>query len=176
VRSTAAGTVARVHNTGDDNRGGKYVIINHGQAVDSKATVYTIYNHNSENSVKQGESVDVGTPIAKTGNTGIGSTGPHAHYGLRVTEASPFTNEFFKGPGAQDPAQLGAFLGVSEGGSSGGGNFGVSGQTFLSAGSQKGFLDQVVNSVKSFFSNDSSQGDDFVNTMTKYEQWRGQQK
>ena len=42
----------------------------------------TVYCHLSQSLVKQGEHVDAGCSVAKTGNSGR-TTGPHLHYGIK---------------------------------------------------------------------------------------------
>jgi murein DD-endopeptidase MepM/ murein hydrolase activator NlpD len=62
---------------GDGLRGyGNVIIIQHGQHLSS------LYAHNSELKVKQGDHVGQGTLIALMGSTGH-STGPHVHFELR---------------------------------------------------------------------------------------------
>jgi murein DD-endopeptidase MepM/ murein hydrolase activator NlpD len=62
---------------GDGLRGyGNVVIVQHGQRVSS------LYAHNSELKVKQGDHITRGTLIALMGSTGH-STGPHVHFELR---------------------------------------------------------------------------------------------
>ncbi len=56
---------------------GNIVQINHGNGIE------TIYGHNSSILVKAGQSVRKGQMIAYMGSTGR-STGPHAHYEIRV--------------------------------------------------------------------------------------------
>lgn len=56
---------------------GNIVKINHGNGIE------TIYGHNSRIAVSVGQSVRKGQVIAYLGNTGR-STGPHAHYEVRV--------------------------------------------------------------------------------------------
>jgi murein DD-endopeptidase MepM/ murein hydrolase activator NlpD len=62
---------------GDKLRGyGNVIIITHGQHLSS------LYAHNSELKVKQGDHITQGTLIALMGSTGH-STGPHVHFELR---------------------------------------------------------------------------------------------
>lgn len=56
---------------------GNMVIIDHGGGVN------TLYAHGSEILVELGQTVEQGTPILKVGSTGY-STGPHAHFEVRV--------------------------------------------------------------------------------------------
>ena len=56
---------------------GNMVIINHGGGIT------TLYAHGSEILVQKGDVVRKGTPVLKVGSTGY-STGPHAHFEVRV--------------------------------------------------------------------------------------------
>ncbi|TGK08019.1 M23 family metallopeptidase [Leptospira semungkisensis] len=56
---------------------GNFTVIDHGLEV------YSLYMHQSELLVKQGDKVKKGDLIGKIGSTGM-STGPHLHLGLRV--------------------------------------------------------------------------------------------
>lgn len=56
---------------------GKYLFIDHGGGL------VTIYAHNSELLVNEGDTVKAGQVIARSGNTG-NSSGPHCHWELRV--------------------------------------------------------------------------------------------
>lgn len=56
---------------------GNMVIIDHGGGVS------TLYAHGSEILVEVGQAVTRGTPVLKVGSTGY-STGPHAHFEVRV--------------------------------------------------------------------------------------------
>ncbi|MBP3596384.1 MAG: peptidoglycan DD-metalloendopeptidase family protein [Clostridia bacterium] len=56
---------------------GNMVIIDHGGGVN------TLYAHGSEILVELGQTVEQGTPVLKVGSTGY-STGPHAHFEVRV--------------------------------------------------------------------------------------------
>ena len=58
---------------------GKYLFIDHGGGL------VTIYAHNSELLVNEGDTVKAGQVIAKSGTTG-NSTGPHCHWELRVND------------------------------------------------------------------------------------------
>jgi murein DD-endopeptidase len=67
-------TVARVAH---DNLNGHYVILDHGHGV------RTSYCHLEGVDVEEDAQVEVGDPIARSGNTGR-STGPHLHWTVRV--------------------------------------------------------------------------------------------
>jgi hypothetical protein len=56
---------------------GKYVVLDHGDALAS------VYCHASELLVETGDQVEEGQAIALVGSTGR-STGPHLHFGLRI--------------------------------------------------------------------------------------------
>lgn len=60
---------------GEDPELGKYIILDHGEGVETK------YGHLNEISVKKDDAVKKGEVIAKSGNTGK-STGPHLHFEL----------------------------------------------------------------------------------------------
>lgn len=72
VRAVAAGKVIFAGSYGGY---GLTVKIDHGGGLVSR------YSHNSELLVQEGESVEAGQVIAKSGNTGV-STGPHLDFGL----------------------------------------------------------------------------------------------
>lgn len=75
VNSATAGNVIF---SGWDNGGGNLVKIRAGQ-------METKYMHNSRNVAQIGQSVPQGTEIARTGNTGAWTTGPHLHFELWVS-------------------------------------------------------------------------------------------
>lgn len=75
IYASAAGTVVKVKwgNTGYGN----YIIIDHGNGIQ------TLYAHNSNLYVKQGQYVNQGDIIAAMGSTG-NSTGTHLHFEIRI--------------------------------------------------------------------------------------------
>ena len=74
-----AAAAGRVIYSDDGMRGyGNVVLIDHGEGL------VTLYAHNSENLVDEGDRVVQGALIAKVGNTGQ-STGPHLHFEVRVS-------------------------------------------------------------------------------------------
>lgn len=77
VRASGAGIVRRA---GEDAANGRAIVLDHGSGV------VTIYCHNEELLVRDGERVQRGQIIAKSGNTGR-STGPHLHYQLDLAGA-----------------------------------------------------------------------------------------
>ncbi|NJK72784.1 MAG: peptidoglycan DD-metalloendopeptidase family protein [Synechococcaceae cyanobacterium SM2_3_60] len=56
---------------------GVTVIVNHGGGIT------TLYAHNSQALVSEGQAVERGTPVAASGSTGL-STGPHVHFEVRI--------------------------------------------------------------------------------------------
>ena len=76
VRAAAPGNVYFV---GDDEGYGTMVVLRHADGY------LTIYGHLSTVLVSKGQSVEVGQPIAESGNTGL-STGPHLHFEIRNGE------------------------------------------------------------------------------------------
>jgi murein DD-endopeptidase MepM/ murein hydrolase activator NlpD len=73
VRAAAAGEVIYV---GTQSGYGLIVIVRHAGGL------ITLYAHNSEVLVKDGDRVDAGTPVAKVGQTGR-TSGPHLHFEVR---------------------------------------------------------------------------------------------
>jgi len=72
--SALAGKVVRV---AYEKKGyGRYIIIDHGQGLESR------YAHHHKNLVSEGDSVEAGAQIGEVGNTGR-SSGPHLHFELR---------------------------------------------------------------------------------------------
>ncbi len=87
IYAAAAGTV-RVSQSGWNYGYGTYVIIDHGNGVE------TLYSHNNVNKVRVGDYVQAGQLIALMGNTGrvFGVTGIHLHFELRINgrKANPY--------------------------------------------------------------------------------------
>jgi murein DD-endopeptidase MepM/ murein hydrolase activator NlpD len=77
VRAVAGG---RVVFSGEQFFGGNELVIDHGGGV------FSMYFHLSERSVAEGQVVRKGDPVGKVGATGR-ATGPHLHFGVRVTGA-----------------------------------------------------------------------------------------
>lgn len=88
VLATANGVVERVV---FDSTYGNLIVIKHSDSIT------TLYGHNSELLVEQGQSVAVGSRIALSGNTGK-SSAPHLHYEIRVHDQpiNPLDNPYDK--------------------------------------------------------------------------------
>ncbi len=80
IYAAAAGTVVREAHTGWNYGYGRYIVIDHGNGVQ------TLYAHNNVTKVSVGEVVKQGQLIALMGNTGnvYGRTGIHSHFELRI--------------------------------------------------------------------------------------------
>lgn len=76
IRAAAAGEVIVSKSSGWNGGYGNYIVIRHGNGVQ------TLYSHLSRNDVGVGASVAVGQVIGAMGNTGR-STGPHLHFEVR---------------------------------------------------------------------------------------------
>lgn len=66
---------------------GHYLVIRHDKTTRSGKTVYTLYAHNNDIIVSEGQYVKKGQKIANSGTTG-NSTGPHCHFEVRVGGSS----------------------------------------------------------------------------------------
>lgn len=75
IKAAASGTV--VHSGNKNDGYGNYIILSHGNGVQ------TYYAHCSQLLVSKGQSVEQGQVIAKVGSTGI-STGNHLHFEVRI--------------------------------------------------------------------------------------------
>ena len=74
--------------SGRKNGYGLTIVIDHGEALT------TLFAHNSELIVAEGQKVRKGDLIAKVGSTGR-STGPHLHYEVRVSGSPVNPSHFF---------------------------------------------------------------------------------
>lgn len=87
VSSVSKGTVLETSNDGALNHhSGKGVVIDHGEINGDR--MYSYYGHLDEIDVEKGDTVEAGTPIGKSGNTG-NSTGPHLHLGVFMNSEDP---------------------------------------------------------------------------------------
>lgn len=90
ITSVSEGTVLRTATTGDggalSHHTGKGVVIDHGEIGGDH--MYSYYGHLDEVQVEPGDTVDAGTQIGKSGNTG-NSTGPHLHLGVYLNDDDP---------------------------------------------------------------------------------------
>lgn len=96
IYAAASGTVTTVGY--DANGYGNYVMINHGNGLQ------TLYAHMSSVAVSQGQSVSQGQTIGYVGSTGM-STGPHLHYevyenGARQNPENYYSQSFTHAPDA----------------------------------------------------------------------------
>lgn len=66
---------------------GRYIVIRHDKTTTSGEPVYTLYAHNNQRLVYEGQHVKKGQQIALSGSTG-NSTGPHCHFEVRVGGSS----------------------------------------------------------------------------------------
>jgi len=82
VLSAAQGVVDKV--SFEDGGYGNYVKLRH---TDGAATYYTYYCHLMHATVSSGQTIQVGVAIGQSNNTGA-STGPHLHFGLRMSDTS----------------------------------------------------------------------------------------
>lgn len=82
IYAAAAGTVIIAKDSGWNGGYGKYVVIQHGNGTQ------TLYSHNTENLVVEGQWVGRGQAIALMGSTGK-ATGPHVHFEIRGAK-NPF--------------------------------------------------------------------------------------
>ena len=73
---------------------GAVVWIYHGQDIDGNQ-IYSYSAHLHERLVRKGERVVRGQLIGRSGNTGagVGSEGPHLHFGITVRKANSFSTE-----------------------------------------------------------------------------------
>jgi murein DD-endopeptidase MepM/ murein hydrolase activator NlpD len=86
VRATAAGRVVTAEWTGGY---GKMVEIDHGNGITTR------YGHLSGISVREGQAVEIGTPVGRIGSTGR-ATGPHLHYEVRIDDEAVDPTRFLR--------------------------------------------------------------------------------
>ena len=76
--------------SGTNTAYGNMVMINHGNGI------VTLYAHGSKRLVKTNDIVKQGEPVLKVGSTGF-STGPHAHFEVRINDEYVNPMQFFEG-------------------------------------------------------------------------------
>ncbi|GKX28652.1 hypothetical protein SH1V18_11320 [Vallitalea longa] len=79
-----------VETTAFSNQLGYYVIIDHGKGI------RTLYGHLTNYTVYEGQQVNQYEVIAKSGNTGSRSTGPHLHLGVYINGIPVNPSKVFK--------------------------------------------------------------------------------
>ncbi len=91
IYAAGSGTVVTAYNNSAYNGGyGNYVMINHGNGIQ------TLYAHMSVCSVTVGQSVSAGQTIGYVGSTGR-STGPHLHFEVRVNGSRVDPQSYYPG-------------------------------------------------------------------------------
>lgn len=86
VYAIADGEVVTVGSSGSS---GNMVKVHHGNGLT------TSYMHLSAFNVGKGDKVTRGQQIALSGNTGIGSTGPHLHFEVQVNGKNIYPDKYF---------------------------------------------------------------------------------
>ena len=78
----------KIKDCGEDGQLGKYILIDHGDGIETK------YGHLNEILIKKEDAVKKSQVVAKSGNTGK-STGPHLHFELLYMGENEDPNEYF---------------------------------------------------------------------------------
>lgn len=91
IYAAAEGTVIKESHSGWNYGYGRYIVIDHGNGVE------TLYAHNNETKVGVGDVVKKGQLIALMGNTGrvFGQTGIHLHFEVRIRGRKVNPNNYF---------------------------------------------------------------------------------
>jgi murein DD-endopeptidase MepM/ murein hydrolase activator NlpD len=76
-----AAAPGKVYFCGEEGGYGTLIVLEHSEGY------YSFYGHLSETSVRRGQFVEMGQPIARSGNTGL-SSGPHLHFEVRYDDFS----------------------------------------------------------------------------------------
>ena len=88
ILSVLPGKVVGVNKSNDEQRGGLWVKVEHPKF----GNICTFYGHLNNVLVSRGDTVDYGTQIGISGNTGR-STGPHLHFELRRNKTDNRSNK-----------------------------------------------------------------------------------